>query len=760
MTDRQSVRTAGITEITPLAAADAAQLTDFARACKAAQRAVVLYPAAHPAITSTLGRIVQMTSAGSLARPIRLTVLPDNLLLDDRPALRPDAAVIELATLLHSHLIGELTVHPDGDAEAWRTFLLLLARTPESIRNEGGIARAWTTMAGRHVDLREIDYAEVLRERKDGQAAVWEQVVANCLQGTSFDLDAAAVQELLGVALDADQLTGVMSTLDARAGSRGISARTAVLMRMLRSIIDAVSRTAPHQLEPVLRSMAGAVGSLSAEMVLGLLSEPDDRSAAEQAPPLMTAIASRMSDRIIAKFVARNVVQESTATDRLALAFQTLVRDGEERQRLLTAARDDVASSPFGSTEGFDAAWDTIAKTLLTSYTDEGFVSDEYGRELSAARTQAVAVEQISDDPPERVVAWLSSVATTALRNLDLTLLIDILRIEPDDDRWGEMMAPVLSLLDDLLLVGDFEAAHALTEVLVGEAGGQASTNRRQHATTAIDMLISGSMMRHVTTHLATIDEAQFARVKSMCVSLGEVLVRPLAETLAAEERPRTRERLTTILLTFGAAGRRTVERLKSSPNAAVRRTAIHLLREFGGYDALPDLSELLNDNEHGVQREAVRAILDIGSDAAYRILEEALTTGSVQSREYIMQSLSLVRDERVTPLLTYILRHIQYRGPLATVYLRAIDALGAVRDREGIAPLREALYGGDWWAPRRTAILRAAVAAALARIGTDEAFEVLEEAAGSRRRSVRNAVKPHLERGRLRRRQADGRQP
>src|SRR5437667_355105 len=95
-----------------------------------------------------------------------------------------------------------------------------------------------------------------------------------------------------------------------------------------------------------------------ADMVLGLLSAPDDRTAAEQAPPFMTAIASHMSDRTIAKFVARNVVQESTATDRLALAFQTLVRDGEERQRLLTVARDDVASSPFGSTEGFDAAWD------------------------------------------------------------------------------------------------------------------------------------------------------------------------------------------------------------------------------------------------------------------------------------------------------------------------------------------------------------------------------------------------------------------
>ena len=683
---------------------------------------------------------------------MRITVYPNSLLLADRAPQRPDAAITELAARLHGHLIGELTIHPGGTAEAWRTFLLLLARSPESVREEGGIARAWTTAAGRHVELREIDYAEVLRERADGAAAVWDQVIANCLQGAAFELDEAGLQELIGLALDSDRLAAQMAALESRAGPANMTARTAAVMHMLRGIVTAISKAAPHQLEPALRSMAGAVGSLSAEVVLGLMSEQDAGSQAEQAPPLMAAITARMTDRTIARFVAREIAHEGTATDRLALAFQTLVRDGEERQRLLTVAREDVASSPFGSTDGFDAAWDTIARTLLTSYSDKGFVSDDYGRELSGVRTQAIAVEQVGLDPPERIAAWVGSVATTALRNLDLTLLVDILRIEQDDDRWGDMMLPVVNLLDDLLLVGDFEAAATLVAVLVREAAGGASTARRQHATTAIDLLISGSMMRHVTTHLATIDQQQFERVKAMCVSLGEVLVRPLAETLAAEERPRTRERLTTILLAFGAAGQRTVERLKSSPNAAVRRTAIYLMREFGGHEALPDLSELLNDNEPGVQREAVRAILNIGSDAAYRILERALSTGSVQSREAIMQSLSLVRDGRVTPLLAYIVQHIHYRGPLASVYLRAIDSLGAVRDPEGIAPLREALYQGDWWTPRQTATLRTAVAAALARIGTDEAFDVLEEAAASGTRGIRNVVKPLLERARPRR--------
>src|SRR5439155_12302794 len=122
--------------------------------------------------------------------------------------------------------------------------------------------------------------------------------------------------------------------------------------------------------------------------------------------------------------------------------------------------------------------------------------------------------EGVSDDPPERIGAWLGTIATTALRALDLTLMLDLLRIELEEERWRELMKPLVGLVEDLLLVGDFDAAAELIGVLVGEATGDGSTTRRQIALTAIDVLIAGTMMRHVTTHLATIDEAQFERVK------------------------------------------------------------------------------------------------------------------------------------------------------------------------------------------------------------------------------------------------------
>src|SRR6185295_7045853 len=95
----------------PLGAAETAQLTDFARGCKAAARAVVLYPFGHPAIAATLGRIAHITSVASLPQPLKITVLPDGLLLDERATARADPAIGELAVLLHSHLIGQLIVN-------------------------------------------------------------------------------------------------------------------------------------------------------------------------------------------------------------------------------------------------------------------------------------------------------------------------------------------------------------------------------------------------------------------------------------------------------------------------------------------------------------------------------------------------------------------------------------------------------------------------------------------------------------------------
>ena len=731
----------------PLSSENAARLSEFARACKAAARAVAMYPPAHPATTATLARIAELTSAAKAAPPLKLTVLPDSLLLEGRAPAQIDPAIRELAALLHVHLVGELTVHPGGDADAWRSFLLLLARSPDSVRTDGGITRLWTTMGGRHLELREIDYADVLRHRMGGQPATWERIVTSCLQG-ALDLSEDTIRALAELAGDPVRLADLVTEVEDRAAATvGLPARTAAVISMLRGIVKAVAATDRGRLDEVVGNMATALGRLSPDVMLELITRrmgADDDSSGT--PGVVDDVLRRMSNQAIAGFVARNVIKNGAATGLLVQAFQTLVPDGEHQGDVVSLAYSEVSASPFGQLDGFDSQWANVAATLmLHGYSSS--LSERYGTELSAVRTQAIEVERIADDSPERIAGWLRSVSPEAIRMFDSMLLIDLLALEQDSERWRGLMGPVVGFLEDQLLVGDFDAADEVLAVIIREAGPTGVSTRKAAATDALDLFANGPMMRHIVSHLATLDDLQFERVRSLCGSIGDRLVSPLAEALSTEGRDGTRDRLTKLLIAFGPTSRQAVERLKASPNPAVRRTAIHLLREFGGHEALPDLALLLDDTESQVQRETVRAILNIGTEGAYRVLQEALIGGSTQSREAIMQAIGLVHDERAVALFAYILRHVDHRGTLGTVYLHAIDSLGALRDPEGVEPLKEALYRGEWWAPRRTALLRHAVAAALARIGTPAAVEILRQAAESGPRGVRAVARPALAR-------------
>ena len=123
-------------------------------------------------------------------------------------------------------------------------------------------------------------------------------------------------------------------------------------------------------------------------------------------------------------------------------------------------------------------------------------------------------------------------------------------------------------------------------------------------------------------------------------------------------------------------------------------------------------------------------------------MLQQALATGTPQTRAALTDSLVAMRDERAIPLFEYIVRKIDRKGPLRSVYLHAIESLGALHADHMIELLKETLYSGEWWAPRRTAELRRTVANALRKINTPDAIQVLDDAVNQGPRGVRTAVK------------------
>jgi len=720
----------------------AARLAEFARACKAAARAVSLYPGDHPAIGVTLGRLAEFTGRVTDAGPYRIQVQADTLLLDGASPSRPDPAIVELANMLYRHQIGALTLNAGADTASWRTLLLLLAHTPEDVRADGGISRLWVTAGGPSIELQEIDYAEVLRE-KQGYAASIENAIAAALAGPQVQLDDATMDMLVQIVTDPDKLNELMTELEETAGEGAFDVRTAAFLSLLRGVADHVAKTNPEQLGSVLQHLSQAAGRLSAGGMASLLATRDRPEAVAGGVNVVSAVADSISDASVARFVAGNVIAERGASERLAHAFQALVPELDRRRQLLALAEHEVASSELGQEEDFAQMWERV-EGMMTSYSDASYVSEEYGRELSNARTSPVDVERTSDDPPERVAAWLATVNDASLRQLDHQLLKDLLAIETEPQRWRDVAEAVGGHADDLIRVGFFDQAWQLTEAIVDQS--QVDAARQPHAAAVLERFGRGAMMKHVAPHLRGASEENFDRFKRLCHAIGTPVIAPLAEVLSAEQDARSRRRLRDTLLGFGARGRESVQQLMNASNWEVRRTAAYLLREFGGSEGLKELIPLLTDTEPLVQREAIQGLVMNGSDEASAILLRALTNATGRSRGTLVGQLMGLRDERSAPLFCYLLRHLD-RNALQPVYLAAIEALGVFGGSDAVDALKHSLFEGAWWRPFQTRRIRASVAEALRKIGTPDAVEALRDASVNGPRGVRAAATSALAR-------------
>lgn len=730
----------------PLSADRSALLADFARTGKAAARAVSLYPDSHPAIAASLARVVAATARLTASGPVTFIVHRDALALDGRLPPRPDVAIAELAALLHSRLIGALTIHRGAEGDDWRVLLQLLARTPEELLAGGGIARAWQRSGRAHFDLREIDYADVLRERSGGEHADWNLIVAHCLDRATLPLDERTLATLLEALSDAAQFQRLVDRLQQATDLEGetIASRIAALMELMRNAVEAARRKGEDEAEHALQTIAASCAVLTPPMMLALL---DQRRSGQPADAeLATAVVERMAEETVASFMARAVTADHGATERLAQAIDLLAPAEDERRRVVDLARDDAAAGPLGSEEGFERLWDSVADTVMSysmmAYSDRPFVPEPYGRALSGARQQALEVERVADDPPERLQGWLATVSEPAKQQLDLQMLLDLLRLEDTIELWEPVATIAMAEVDRRALVGDAAGAQALVSALVTEARGGGRLALEAAATRLVERLCAGPLARHVGFHLRTADDAQAEEYSRLCHSLGSTIVRSLTDALLKEEHPAAIRRMGGLLARFGPAGRRAVEHLKNSPNPAIRRTAVSLLRAVGGPEALTELASMLGDDDPEVQRESLRAIMETGTTNAYGLLQR-LVLESDRPRERALRDLLGFRDEQAVPFFSYVLTRSQPRGRLYAVHASLIEALGTMKPGpESIRALQQSLTRGQWWAPLRTASIRRAAAAALRRLGTAEALAVLESAARSGRPGVRRAAR------------------
>ena len=738
----------------PLSPELSGRLAEFARACKAATRIVSMYPPTHPAIQSALARIGEATKQATQNGPFTITVLPDALLINGRGLAKPEPSAGELAAMLHQQLVGELTLFDRLDNGGWHTFLSLLAKSPEDTRALGGVKKAWEETGNGAITLTEIDYADILRERAGtGESASWDRILAAMKDDPGDDSgiggEPTSMQDMMALTEDSGRLVQFAQKLQevGKASGDDSNQQRRSLVQLMHGLANYAAERKPEELNTVLNTMAGAAAQMSPDMLLTLITDPPPMpaGAVAGAPRMDLAgeLQARLTDEMLTKFLVDNVVKDRGASSRLAVAFQTLVPDPSRQQDILAAASQQAAEL-FKDDPQFESVWSSSSE-MLTSYSDAKFVSEGYARELTTAQTQAVEVDKIGDDPPVRIRAWLSTVSDEEVRALDQQLLLDLLAIETRADAWSGVLDTALTSIDQLVLVGDLALASQLLDAIAAIARHDTAPFKAP-AAAGITRLVEGPMVRHLATSLHKATDAEFDVARKMCTTIGPVLVKPMSDALMGESNPRTVRRLRDILISFGPAAREYANELKSSRNPAVRRAAIDLLRALGGDAALPDLRLMLDDTDAQVQREALRAIIQVGTNDAYQMLEQALRNGAPHTRDAITQALGGFRDEKAAPLFVHILTHTDYKGANEGLYTQTIESLGKVAiDERSASTLKDILYRGEWWAPGRTARIRATAARALRAMGTPGADRLLEEAAASAPGAVRKIAKAAL---------------
>jgi HEAT repeat protein len=198
------------------------------------------------------------------------------------------------------------------------------------------------------------------------------------------------------------------------------------------------------------------------------------------------------------------------------------------------------------------------------------------------------------------------------------------------------------------------------------------------------------------------------------------------------------------VLVGFGPRGAEAIRPLLNAQSWEVRRTAVFLLREYGGAEGLKELVPLLADSEPLVQREAVQGLMLNGSKEAAIILLNALSSAKGETRKRLLSEVLKMRDQRAAPLYSYLVKQMD-RRQFPELYLTAIEALGAFGGADAIEALKMALHTGHWLTIFSNRKFGGAAAHALRKIGSVGAIEALREASTNGAPGARGAARAEL---------------
>jgi HEAT repeat protein len=546
--------------------------------------------------------------------------------------------------------------------------------------------------------------------------------------------DAWAIGELAG------DCTSAFCSTD---GSPLLTTQAATVLAVYRHLAATVRVLDEERTGEVMGNLAVATASLDpglAVEVLRLEEETGDSPLARDPEPLAHALRRALDEQQVAMLLARAMARTGSATSRLALMLETLAPDEERRQRVLRLTRQLLSERDFGATRPLEDLQSSLEELML-KYDESPFVSAAYRQSLDVAAERAIDLAA-RDLPPERD-EWLQTLGHESVRELSAQLLIDLLTLETVPEQAAAIASDMSAFAQELIVAGAYHEAQRVAGALHA-ATVRTNAIAAPAVREALHAIGRSAAMTELASVLGELPAAEAQAAADLCTTVGPSCVSALVTALGGDSETAAVERARAILVALGEpAIPALADRLVhlAAREWIVHRRLADVLGRIGTPAAVAPLQTLLRHFDPRVLPEVVGALAAIDHPSAARALHTALRAATGPAREAIVQALVARRDRRVVPLLARLLDQSAALGQDFEMALQTIDAIASFQDDRALPPLAALARRRSWLAPRRTRRLRERTVAALQRIGTANARDLLERLRATGDRQLRRIV-------------------
>jgi hypothetical protein len=701
-----------------------------------------MYPRDHPTVQAAVVRLSEAIAADAAGTGCSIGVAPHTLLVEGEP-LPSSQVVVEAAQFLHDRDLLRLDFAPDVSVAVLHDLVELFCRDVASVREGGGPAVAWSHSGHSSISLEQIDYRRILEDQNALPDAprrddVWLSIVRSIEHG-DMTFDPVAQQRLLDIARDAGLIgelaRDAMASKHTADGSPMVAAQAIAVVAAFRHLAGIAGIMDPDNLPDVMKNLAAAAAGLDPNVIMRVLlceDEPQDSVR------VVKGLISAFDDTKVAKLLATVLAAEGRAPSRLADVLSTIAPERERRQRVMRFTRDMLTETDFGKSSQFTATWNSM-ESLVLSHDVRPYVSAGYGTSLdgASARGDTMGIREL---PPE-FRDWVGTLEQDNIRQLSVTMMIDLLRLEHDAQRGTGLTEDLKMLTEDLLLAGDFNSAARVTAALAESSASETSVTQPA-CLCALDELTRSAALREMVGVLGDLETAQFEAFRAVCRHLGPEAVEALSVPLFREGPSLEQQRAADIIVGYGVAAVLRLAPLVNDDRWFVQFNGVTLLGRIAAPEAVHLLQPLLRKGDPRLTPRVVSALAGINDPAAARAIHTVLRTATGELRHAVITALVQERDPRVVPMLERILYESEPFGRDHGIVLETMDALATLAGDRAVPPIATLIRRKRWLARRKNRALKRTGVHLLLRVGSPEASRALDESRTHGDRLLRQIIR------------------